>query len=392
MSLSSSPSPLPKLPFLIADAAFLAAAWFIAESSRHPLNSAAVAGIAGCAAGAALCGVVPFIVEYSRRQDAALDDRQRSLEALAATVATAAEQIGIAAAGLHEIAALAQRNLREAEKLPHRLSEQIAELEAKFNASRDDDREQLESELATLRASESERLEATAQKISRAAADWAKAESFGLRHVVAAKTFIAELEQKTAALRKVLDGARLPGAMDEAKSRQEPILSEPTANSGNRAAEPEFAAEVAEVGAAGEPETGAQPAPHPEPDPGAKPKRVAKKAYDPQQAIPGFEIADDTQPSVATVPVASADGVTRLLVTSYIGIGNRLFIRGQGPGLSWDEGIPLQFVSIGKWRWETAHATEAVKFKLLKNDRDECSSLPTDLLEPGQQQELTAAF
>ena len=55
------------------------------------------------------------------------------------------------------------------------------------------------------------------------------------------------------------------------------------------------------------------------------------------------------------------DGATRLLVTAYIGIGNRLFIRGDAPGLSPDKGIPLQFVSIGKWRWETTEARGAVR-------------------------------
>jgi hypothetical protein len=90
--------------------------------------------------------------------------------------------------------------------------------------------------------------------------------------------------------------------------------------------------------------------------------------------------------------VISSDGATRLLVTAYIGIGNRLFIRGDGPGLSWDKGVPLQFVSIGKWRWETADAAAPVKFKLFKNDESECTALGAQSLEPGHQQEITATF
>ena len=89
---------------------------------------------------------------------------------------------------------------------------------------------------------------------------------------------------------------------------------------------------------------------------------------------------------------ASSDGATRLLVTAYIGIGNRLFIRGDGPGLSWDKGVPLQFVSIGKWRWETSEATAPVVFKLYKNDDTECTALGHRSLEVGQQQEVTATF
>jgi hypothetical protein len=94
----------------------------------------------------------------------------------------------------------------------------------------------------------------------------------------------------------------------------------------------------------------------------------------------------------ATATAVSADGATRLLVTAYIGIGNKLFLRGDGPGLSWDEGVPLQFVSIGKWRWETADATKPVHAKLYKNDEVVCATLGKFTLDPGQQVEVTAAF
>ncbi|MEO6874247.1 MAG: hypothetical protein ABI222_05445 [Opitutaceae bacterium] len=103
---------------------------------------------------------------------------------------------------------------------------------------------------------------------------------------------------------------------------------------------------------------------------------------------------DETSSPAAEVSetVISSDRATRLLVTAYIGIGNRLFIRGDGPGLSWDKGVPLQFVSIGKWRWETAEATAPVKFKLYKNDELECTALGAQALSPEHQQELTATF
>ena len=88
----------------------------------------------------------------------------------------------------------------------------------------------------------------------------------------------------------------------------------------------------------------------------------------------------------------SSDGATRLLATAYIGIGNRLFIRGEGPGLSWEKGVPLQFVSIGKWRWETNDASAPIRVKLYKNDEQECTALGEQTLEPGHLQEMTAAF
>jgi len=112
----------------------------------------------------------------------------------------------------------------------------------------------------------------------------------------------------------------------------------------------------------------------------------------PASSTVGDEFSQASPEESAPVTAVSADGATRLLVTAYIGIGNKLFLRGDGPGLSWDEGVPLQFVSIGKWRWETADATKPVHAKLYKNDELVCASLGKFTLDPGQQAEVTAAF
>lgn len=105
-------------------------------------------------------------------------------------------------------------------------------------------------------------------------------------------------------------------------------------------------------------------------------------------AAPAFKLHSPD----ATVSSMTADGATRLLATAYIGIGNRLFIRGEGPGLTWEKGVPLQFVSIGKWRWETTEAAAPIAFKLYKNDSTECTSLGEQSITPGHLTEVTAAF
>jgi hypothetical protein len=87
----------------------------------------------------------------------------------------------------------------------------------------------------------------------------------------------------------------------------------------------------------------------------------------------------------------SPDGRTRLTVTSYIGIGNKLHIRGDGAGLNWNKGVALQFVSIGRWRWETDKATAPVVFKIYKNDRLEAPNGEITLL-PGTELEISATF
>ncbi|MBM3874162.1 MAG: hypothetical protein FJ382_10600 [Verrucomicrobia bacterium] len=103
-------------------------------------------------------------------------------------------------------------------------------------------------------------------------------------------------------------------------------------------------------------------------------------------------IADRPAGGRAVEAALSSDGATRLLVTAYIGIGNKLFVRGSGPGLSWEKGVPLNFVSIGKWRWDTPDATGTIQVKVYKNDQVECVSLGLLELEPGRQHEVTATF
>ncbi|HWZ95898.1 MAG TPA: hypothetical protein VNW30_11945 [Opitutaceae bacterium] len=112
----------------------------------------------------------------------------------------------------------------------------------------------------------------------------------------------------------------------------------------------------------------------------------------PPASMVGDEFSQASPDEASPATAVSADGATRLLVTAYIGIGNKLFLRGDGPGLSWDQGVPLQFVSIGKWRWETADATVPVHAKLYKNDEVVCSTPGKLTLDPGQQAEVTAAF
>lgn len=91
-------------------------------------------------------------------------------------------------------------------------------------------------------------------------------------------------------------------------------------------------------------------------------------------------------------PALTHDGCTRLIATAYVGLGNKLYVRGDGPGLRADKGVPLQFVSIGKWRWESAELLFPAKVKLFKNDREECVALGELTLEPGHHHEVTARF
>ncbi len=366
MPLPDQTPKLPKIPFLIGDGALLAAAWLIADRAPHPLPIEHTLAIAGCVICAAVIGVVPFLTDYARRQDEALDDRQRGLEALAGTVTTSAEQISIAAQGLQEITALAQRSLQEADQLPRKLQEKLAELQPRTEGVGGGEKQKADKELSAVLGAKAERLEAVAEQIAKAATEWARSDS-AVQKMLATWEKFADDPQKA---RKQAD----PEAPAEAPAVAAPSLTL------------DFPEPVAVAKPARKPR---KPKAEPAPEPAAP---VLESAAEISAASEPSDFAQLSPEEAAPAPAVSADGSTRLLVTAYIGIGNRLFIRGDGPGLSWEKGVPLQFVSIGKWRWESADAASPVRFKLYKNDEIECAALGEVALEPGRQQELTAGF
>jgi hypothetical protein len=414
MPLPDQTPPLPKLPFLVGDVALLAAAWYIAGHARHPLPIGQTLVIVGCVAGAAVVGAIPFLTEYARRQDAALDERQRELEALARTVASSGEQISIAAQGLQEIAAQAQRNLKETVELPRRLVDF-----QRTDAVRSE-KQKADKELGVVLAARTERLEAVAEQIAKGAADWSRAEAAFHKMVATFEQLPARVlaEEKAEGPAAVAPAAPLPVA--EAKpaepptwaSEPEPLPASPPADlpleTGITPAEP--GAAPAPAAAPKPPRKPRKPKVSSDPVPALEPIPAADLVDDPAAGPPAAAVAPEPQPAfdaaaseqsdfaqvspeeAAPAPAVSSDGATRLLVTAYIGIGNRLFIRGDGPGLSWDKGVPLQFVSIGKWRWETSEAAAPIRFRLYKNDEIECKNLAESVLEPARQHELSAAF
>jgi len=634
---------LPLWIFFLVDAVLTAAAIYIAHHAPKPLSTQAIFTITALVLAGALIALVPLVARYEREKNETLDDRQRALEALARTLTTAAEQISIATAGLNDIADLTQKNLKKAEQLPAQLQEKIAELTSRLAASEAETVDALEKELTSLRALESERLAATAEKINQTAAQLGQLASSTHQNLATARESLAQLGSTstqhfaelntatTAAITRAQAAAaeslttahtRASAAIDEKlagslgaidsklaqlttqlgtqldtaatildtklaalaasaaqltiiaatpppatplpaptvrelevepapTSADSPLSTASTPESPRRARksrreEAPPAEEVVPAEPAPTPLAEAAPAavvvePAPEPiapielappeappvdllaadpifissplaaeppvqtpvdspveaaspepaatAPDAAPaeatsdlvkatrKRSAKKTavndsesgptegaelspavettppsleIAPENnshplAAPVIEepdieslaapVADDVapppEPAAAEAPVATepppvdefvqfspdelpaapvaapefklhspdatvssmtADGASRLLATAYIGIGNRLFIRGEGPGLTWEKGVPLQFVSIGKWRWETTETTATVTFKLYKNDTVECTALGEQAIAPGHLTEVTASF
>lgn len=402
MPLPDQTPRLPKWPFLIGDAALLLTAWFIGSSTTGHLTSNEVIGLVSCVASAAIIGAIPFISDYACKQDEALDERQRSLESLARTITSSAEQISIAANGFNEISDLAQKNLKQAEQLPLKLQEKIAEFQARASL------------MADLGKKDLEKLETIADKVAKAASDCTKAESAVQKQISSALSLVEQLDKKITLLNdkisKVSTEVSKPKAAAPNKAEPEVSHTEPTPAPTPLTEVIQSPVEVTTRVATEEIKTENVEAPSPATAPKPERKRAPRKQAEPKVEIKSesetpienpvkeeapalsLEFSDASPDEQMPVTGISADGATRITVTAYIGIGNRLFIRGEGPGLSWDKGIPLQFVSIGKWRWETMDADKPVSFKLYKNDDVESTNRNHAPLEPGSQVELTATF
>jgi len=53
-----------------------------------------------------------------------------------------------------------------------------------------------------------------------------------------------------------------------------------------------------------------------------------------------------------------------------IGFGNSLFLRGEGPGLSWDKGMVMECTGEDRWTLTLAESARPIVFKFLRNDED----------------------
>ena len=81
-------------------------------------------------------------------------------------------------------------------------------------------------------------------------------------------------------------------------------------------------------------------------------------------------LAPAPAPVAASVvkPVASKPVKTTISAKIDVGFGNALFVRGEGPGLSWEKGLAMENVQNDVWRIVLAESARAYTFKFLLND------------------------
>ncbi len=423
---------LDPIPFIVADTILVGFAAFIGWQAPAPLGVGPLAAISGLVALGAIAGLYPFVINHARRQEEALRERTEQIEALARTLAGAADQVGIAVASLPAIAESSARQLKLAEQLPAGIKAQIATLQEQLSATHAEENAALRHELDNLRNAQTD-------KLAGALAELNRIESIAAQHAAALEGAAAHLpkladsfnQQAAETVRRETTAAvaSLQTAFREASALLATTAHE-ARTSFEQSTRDALALLAAQIAALPPPTTApkAPPASTPKPDPapatapdptpdsphppepasdrGPEPKPDPEPAPEPLPApsepsditepSEPSESSDhpdsDASPSAVSEPALSNDGFTRLVATAYIGIGNKLFIRGEGPGLRRDKGIPLQFVSIGKWRWESAELLFPAKVRVYKNDQIECASVGEITLEPGHHHEVTAKF
>ncbi|MFZ5496227.1 MAG: hypothetical protein ACOZE5_12950 [Verrucomicrobiota bacterium] len=425
MNLDPAPR-LNKLVFLAIDAGLLLTAFIIVYFTKNPYAPLPFVSAVLCVVLAAIIGLVPFLTDYAadsaeyvQAERGRVTDQVQRLQAATESLARAAAQIKAVEEAVHKTA-------HAAENLPYRMQEKLAEFNEALAEKENDEREALERELDELRAAHADSLKAVADKIAQAAAELAALERNARNQITGAQAAADKLGDKLAAVLTQLDtriaewakAAAAASATAVQDRRSEPRAPMAPSDGGHRPPlrpEPAPVAEEPKSAPAAEPviesvtlsEQPAAPAEEPKPRKPRAPRKPKPEdtlaamsaepapAESPAPAEPA-PAAEEPAALVGEAPAkaessASSDGATRLLVTAYIGIGNKLFIRGDGPGLSWDKGVPMQFVSIGKWGWASHDATAPVRCKLYKND--ETAALSGEVtLEPGKHVEVTALF
>lgn len=117
-------------------------------------------------------------------------------------------------------------------------------------------------------------------------------------------------------------------------------------------------------------------------------KPVSVKASAPVVTAPVAKAAP--APVAEAKPIAKASRSATIEAKIDVGFGNTLYLRGEGKGLNWNQGIPLTNVDGSTWQW-SGEADEKLKVKLLLNDAVWAKG--EDLVvAPGQKLQIAPAF
>ena len=108
--------------------------------------------------------------------------------------------------------------------------------------------------------------------------------------------------------------------------------------------------------------------------------------------LAGEDASTGSEPAKEPIkPKSSPGGSTSVVANVMIGIGNKPYLRGEGAGLSWDEGVPMNFIEIGKWAWTPTRKNAALTVQVYRNDEDPDNGGKIEV-KSGEEIEITPDF
>ena len=439
---------LPKWPFVIGDLIMIGTAVVIGVMADTPWSTAVLIAVLACVVLGAIVLFVPFLADYARKEQAELSERQRELAALVELCRGSTESAGIAAESLESFLREEQEHSRSWNEGVEHIHSQLAELKnelANADAIRKDflkgqadiskvlaelkemtkTVDGLDRQLQELRQSQ-HTLEQKIDHLSQAALHAQRTTEENSDKSTEAPAGLGKTEE-TEILPLEMDADNDTRDLRDEEEEHEPEEKETLEETPEVAAEDSEATdsqsenespgeapdddsvkildpadEKTEGSEASENHLPEEPQPPEEGElpPASPPRRqkaetkskAVQKKHNDNTAELDLAWDDEGMSEPKVRKSLSSDNMTRLLVTAYIGISNKLFVRGDGAGLSWDKGVPLRFISIGKWGWESDTMDAPVHIKIYKNDEIECLSLGEVVLEPGHNHEVSAFF
>lgn len=107
--------------------------------------------------------------------------------------------------------------------------------------------------------------------------------------------------------------------------------------------------------------------------------------------LTGKDLSSTTSKTETSSEKVDPNATTTVVANVMIGIGNKPFLRGEGPGLSWDEGVSMNFIEIGKWAWSPPRKNASLTVQIYRNDQDPDKGGKVEV-KPGQKLEITPDF
>ena len=319
MKLSSSP-PLSKWPFILGDLIIIGVASLLAVFAPKPYDAITASSIILCGILGILVFFLPFVIEYISQLWVAKNSYEDTIEKQFDSLVKAVGEIDQVARVLSGLAKNFDLSAERMRNLDAQFEERLSQIESRAEAAAEALDEKIDHFLERLDGSQNKEV----------------------------KNLVAELSQMIEKHRDLLD-----------RKEEEPDIEAEMISDLALGADEEIAPSERDLSSKPVGET------DPVEDEDSTVESDPEQEFE-EKEILQFETEPETRAPFRT-PAANPSSLSLVAVVN-VGIGNTPYVRGDGPGLSWTEGVPMKFLEIGKWEWSIENADEPAVIQIFKND------------------------